>query len=326
MSGLPLFVLAGLVFVLFGALVSAAVVRAFAADIRRWAPRDRHRVITLVAALPLIIGATLMLASSLPAVISLFVPSLDHCTQHDDVHAHLCFVHVPHVHPSAFVAGALVILCAYGLFRAVRAIVRIAHGLRLVRALAASAEPRHDLGASVIETARPVCFAAGVLHPRVLISRGLLDLLDDGERRIVLAHEQAHVARRDAMVLGIVRALTVFHLPSVGRWILDELTIAAEEACDEAAVIVSGDRLAVAAAILRVERMSQDVHSDFAWVAQAFGPGAVERRVASLLGAPCVERTLRAPMASLGVCVACVFAAAPELHHATESILSFVAH
>ena len=58
--------------------------------------------------------------------------------------------------------------------------------------------------------------------PRVLLSRGLFDALSAEERAVILAHERAHVRRRDALVGSVARAVAVFHLPWVGRWLVHE--------------------------------------------------------------------------------------------------------
>jgi beta-lactamase regulating signal transducer with metallopeptidase domain len=203
----------------------------------------------------------------------------------------------------------------------------MARAVRVLHVLAASGQTRSDLGATVLETSQPLCVAAGLLRPRILVSRGLLDSLSTEERAVVLTHERAHVRRRDALFAGLVRMLAALHLPVVARWLVGELDVAAEQACDEEAGELVGDRIAVASAILTVERALQSASAaPLAPIAVAFGRCAVERRVEALLCEPERPRSLRPILAWLGGAAIVVLASAAELHHVTESLLSFIAH
>lgn len=322
-----LFLLAGVVFLALGALSAAVLVRLGGARLARWEPRARHRALALLAALPAISALGLLFAASLPSLIALVAPGLDHCPVHDDGHAHLCFVHLPKVGVHTGLLEGLVFLTSYAVLRAGFAASSVLRALRVVAALARTGERRSDLGITIMETTQPLCFAAGLFRPRVLLSRGLFDALSAEERAVILAHERAHVRRRDALVASVARALAAFHLPWVGRWLVHEIEVAAEQACDEEAARCVADRVSVAAAILAVERATQDAISrELGSVAVAFGARAVERRVEALLGDPPQQQSLRPLVVSFGVAVVGLLALADELHHLTESVLSVIAH
>ncbi len=322
-----LFLLAGFVFLVFGSLVSAVITRFAYGRLLRLEPRARHRAIAMFAAMPAAITLVLFFAASLPAFVALVAPGLDHCLLHDDAHAHLCFVHLPQAAIHTGLLLLLVFLVTYAVFRAAFAASSVLRALRVVAALAKTGEPRSDLGITVVETAQPVCVAAGLLWPRVLLSRGLLKALTAEERAVVLAHERAHVRRHDALVGSVVRALAVVHLPPVGRWLVRELEVAAEQACDEEAARVVGDRVSVAAAILAVERtLQQAATREVASVAVGFGARAVERRVAALLCEPAPPQSLRPLALCLGAALVAMLVGAYDLHHLTESVLSALAH
>lgn len=322
-----LFLLAGVAFLAFGAVVAAVLARLMGAQLSTWEPRARHRAIAMLAALPVASAVGLLFAASLPSLLALVAPALDHCPVHDDGHAHLCFVHLPKVGIHIGLLLSLVFLVSYGALRAVFAAASVLYAVRVVAALAKTGEQRHDLDVTIVETSQPVCFAAGLLRPRVLLSRGLFDALSPEERAVVLAHERAHVRRRDALVGSIVRALAVVHLPWVGRWLVHELEVAAEQACDEEAARLVTDRVSVAATILTVERAAQHAAArELDTVAVAFGARAVERRVEALLGEPMPPRSLRPVAISLGIVLVSVLVLADELHHLTESVLSVIAH
>ena len=92
-------------------------------------------------------------------------------------------------------------------------------------------------------------FTAGWLRPRVYVARALGARLTAPELEAVLAHEAAHVRRRDPLRLSLLRFLsrTLFWLPAVGRL--------AEDVADEAEIRADdhasrGRPLALAAAIV----------------------------------------------------------------------------
>ncbi|TCO59288.1 M56 family metallopeptidase [Actinocrispum wychmicini] len=62
-------------------------------------------------------------------------------------------------------------------------------------ALAGATQCRLSGGGSVwiVPAAEPLAYAGGMLHPRAVVTTGLLNLLDPAERHAVLEHEGAHV-------------------------------------------------------------------------------------------------------------------------------------
>jgi len=101
-------------------------------------------------------------------------------------------------------------------------------------------------------TDRPVGAAVtGVRRPAVVLSRRLLDVLDHEELEAVLAHEIAHIHRRDVLVKWIVRAFaaTFAWLPT--SWAIPPLLDRErEKACDDFAVTLTGKPLALAEALV----------------------------------------------------------------------------
>jgi Zn-dependent protease with chaperone function len=327
LHGIQLFLLAGIAFLGVGSLTSGLLVRACARQLSFWEPRARHRALVLLAALPVIAAMLLLLSASLPSLVSLVAPGLDHCRTHDDGHAHLCFVHLPKVGIDPELMLGLIFLLVFGAARAAFAISSTVRAVRALDALVRTGEERRDLGVTVIETAQPMCLAGGLWRPRVILSRGLLACLGENERAVVLAHERAHVRRRDALVASIARGLAAVHLPGVARWLVRELEIAAEQACDEEAACAVADRVAVASAILSVERAAQHAaHAPYVTATVAFGECAVARRVESLLAEAPPPGSLRGAIMWLGVGAAGLLGLADQLHHVTESILSVVVH
>jgi Zn-dependent protease with chaperone function len=248
LSSLQLFMLAGLGFVAVGSLAAGAVVQLASRPIVALQPHVRHRVLVGLAAAPVVASGLLLFAAALPSVVSLLVPELDHCSTHDDGHAHLCFVHLPRGPLSLPALLVLVFATSHVLARWVLSGAAILRSSRLLRALGATGLPT-DENVTVLETSEAVCLAAGLLRPKVLVSRGLLEQLGEGGRAVVLGHERAHIRRRDALVASLVRLCVPVHVPGIGSWLVREIEIAAEQACDEETGARVGDRTTVAETI-----------------------------------------------------------------------------
>ena len=94
-------------------------------------------------------------------------------------------------------------------------------------------------------------FTSGWISPRVYVAKSLPDLLNADELEAVLAHEIAHVRRRDPLRQFALRSLaaTLFWLPAI-RKLVDDLADEAEIAADDFAA--QRYSLPLAAAILRM--------------------------------------------------------------------------
>jgi Zn-dependent protease with chaperone function len=117
-------------------------------------------------------------------------------------------------------------------------------------------------------------FTTGTRRPVIAVDPRLLDELDDQELEGLLAHELAHIARRDTLlgsIVGMSRDIAFFlpplHLAS--RWLQREQ----EESADELATEYTGRPVALASSILKVWECSRD-HRRLATVCAAV-PGRV---------------------------------------------------
>jgi hypothetical protein len=107
--------------------------------------------------------------------------------------------------------------------------------------------------------------------------------------------------------------------------------MAAEQACDERAAAQTGDRLAVAQAIVSVEKLFGQWSSTGAGLAPPmpvshFTGSNVPGRVQALLAAPRAAPPLRYALPLLAVAVSGLVAFASPLHHMTESLFGFLFH
>jgi hypothetical protein len=124
-------------------------------------------------------------------------------------------------------------------------------------------------------------YSIGGRDPQIVISDGLVALLEPAELQAVLAHELAHVQEHHGTTLRLLAALEAA-LPPIRRTV-STLRLMLERRADEEAVGASPDRRATLLdALLKVA----DVHSQPALAAFAHRSGVVERAEA-LLAEPC---------------------------------------
>jgi TonB family protein len=93
----------------------------------------------------------------------------------------------------------------------------------------------------------------GALRPALLWPAGLSDRLSDDELQTIVAHEAAHVDRRDnlaALTHAVVE--TIFWFNPIVWWIGAQLVNERERACDEAVIVTSADTRSYAEGILKV--------------------------------------------------------------------------
>lgn len=107
----------------------------------------------------------------------------------------------------------------------------------------------------VMEEPALVSYAVGFFHPRVVISSGLLESLDADEIRAVLAHEEAHLAGRDnLLILAAQTVAYTFVLVPGARFAYARFRRALELAADSYARRSVGDPLVLASSLQKFAR------------------------------------------------------------------------
>ena len=172
----------------------------------------------------------------------------------------------------------------------------------------------------VIEGPEPDAFAIPGRPGRIVVTRSLLRRLSPGERRVLLAHERAHLARghhwhRSAVSLAIAANPLLWPLRAA-------VAYATERWADEEAAAEVGDRR-MAARAWRASRCSAAVPPT-AHQQLAAGGMAVPARVSALLADPPRAR----PLLSLAVLAlpALALAAALAVEMRVESIFDVAVH
>lgn len=148
----------------------------------------------------------------------------------------------------AMVAAAAALTVLWCLHRAVR-VVQVRRNIeRELRAVCALCQPHGELAVLVDDTLH--AYAVPGRPGRILVSTGLLRTTDAGDRRIVLAHERAHLGHRHhryRAITDLAAALNPLLIPTrtavaylVERW------------ADEVAAATVGSRRRTARALARV--------------------------------------------------------------------------
>ena len=135
-------------------------------------------------------------------------------------------------------------------------------------------------------------FTAGWFTPRVYIAAELAETLSAEQLTAVLAHERAHVARRDPLRLSALRflACTLFYLPAMRR-LADDVADEAEVAADDIALEgrdATGAAILASAIVDIAVRWGRPSSRDGQWASGALvgfqHADLLERRVRRLLG------------------------------------------
>lgn len=324
-AGSPLVLWLGVAAVLAAALVAAVTALAWPRmhpSILRRAPATRARMLTTLCLAPLGSGVALALACLLPSLCAALWPALDHCTHHADEHLHLCLVHPPAAVLGLIAAVLGATALALVMLRGAPGLVRLVRAHRTLARLHDATAPA-ELGVCSVDTDAAFSFAGGALRPTIYLSRGLRSRLSPPELAAVLAHERAHVCRRDVLRRHAARLGALLHGPDTARALLSALELACEQACDEEAAAALGDRVQVAQAIVAVARLAPRPPPALAVMAAGFTADALTQRVTALLATPTPEPA--ASRRSLVLAAAALVVLAPALHHATETVLSLLA-
>ncbi|MFF4535454.1 M48 family metalloprotease [Streptomyces aureus] len=188
---------------------------------------------------------------------------------------------------------------------AVAALAVVGHRVRrVVRAHLATRRVLHrlceghppDSELVVAASSSPQAFAIPGRPGRILVTAAMLGALEPAERRVLLAHERAHLTHRHA-VLSTAAALAVAANPLLTP-VRDTVAFLLERWADEEAASAVGDRNTTARALARAALVSQRARPG---CALHFSEHAVTRRIAALRTAPPpVMRSVGAAVLALG--------------------------
>jgi hypothetical protein len=308
----------GLLTVWVASLGAAAIARRHA----EWLRRSSTSSAALGLA-PLALGA--VAALSIISPISLVTGC--HCLSHGH-HLHLCFDHLEF---SWLVACALPVACwalwaggrrTLDVVRDIVVTARWARSLGVVGCDAPGVGLASGLGAAAA--------TVGLARPKILMGVSLWDRLDDAERTAVVAHEAAHVARRDPLTLACVQLAACWMPRAAGRTLLGGWRRAAELACDDIAAVEGGDRLALASALVTCGRVQADSVLPGGLMTASGDPDDLDLRVRRLVDdeSPTSRHRgsdlTRATFGLMAFVAIVTLFAGTTAHHAAETVLGWI--
>jgi len=215
-----------------------------------------------------------------------------------------------HVHVPAVLGLAALATVAYGAMSVMRSLSRHRRARR-------GPIPEGDL--FVIQSQTPTAFAVPGRHAHVVVSTGMLDLLDRDEQRAMLAHERAHLRHHHHRLI-IATEVAASLLPPL--WLpARRVRFATERWADQDAAREVGDASIVARAIARAAL----ARSDAIEPELALSGSDVAARIEALTGDRVCSR-VDAALLAVGMLVAMsVIAVAAQVHHVLEFVQSFCA-
>ena len=183
-------------------------------------------------------------------------------------------------------------------------IVRARNVLRSYRRLC------HDRPGTVevADHAQPFAFTLPGRGGHVVLSSGLIDMLDEAEQGVVLAHERAHARHRHDRYL-LTAHLAAALMPPL-RFLAGRLQFSLERWADEIAVAHCGDRRFVARTLGKVALRSITPAG-----AMSFAGLGVPARVAALLSPPMTPLRSSSHAALWVAIMATGLLAALQIHH-----------
>ncbi|MGH2873648.1 MAG: M56 family metallopeptidase, partial [Solirubrobacteraceae bacterium] len=156
---------------------------------------------------------------------------------------------------------------------------------------------------ALVAGAERFSFVHGLLRPRVVLSRGLLDRLSDVELQAVLEHERYHVTNLDPLKSVALRVLAAasFFVPALGE-LHARYAAARELAADRRAIAACGTRSLAGALLHAVHRpaWSENEVAVSLSSGQAVLRGRIEQLETGVAPAVASSVMARASLAALG--------------------------
>jgi Zn-dependent protease with chaperone function len=254
--------------------------------------------------------------------------------------AFAAFIFIPsywQYEPREFVEGFDVSLTALAAAALAVIVAAIARGLSawrsakrrtdaMIRAGRPMALANTSMPAFAVDTNAPMMALVGVLRPRLLITRPVLDALTDEEFNACVAHELGHWRAMDNLKrLAMRGAPDLLFVTSAARALERRWVAASEQIADSAAGHSEHVRCALASALVKVARITPMVSSITEPISALVDGGDITERVRRLLDdAPsaAASRTMRwLPVAIPAAALALAYSPLLRIVHSVTEIL-----
>ncbi len=275
--------------------------------------------------LPLSLGSLLILFSVVFAWLTSARYLYDHCLQ-DQGHPHLCFSHISHNPPGGLIFWGILSLGLVTAFVSGARVYRLTLSTRrLVAGAIFSQSLTDDRGqVSVLPSALPAAFTAGLFAPRSYLTLAAMAKLSQEEMSIVLSHELEHARNKDPLRMLVLRICESW-LPGA-RLILRRWEMRREVECDSASIRSGFRPTRVAKAILKLQEALATFRTQGAVLAySATDICSVEYRVHSLLSGGSEDKSGGHPVlwVTVTILVTLLFGY-DSIHHLLESFVGWL--
>ncbi|MDG0792629.1 M56 family metallopeptidase [Cohnella ginsengisoli] len=156
---------------------------------------------------------------------------------------------------------------------------------------------------TIIRADAPVAMTVGFFRPRIVLSTGLLRMLEPAELAAVVAHERHHLRRRDPLALFALSLgrTALWYVPLLG-WAEDKYKTAIEVLADRHAIASSnGGAKELGSALLKLLRQGGPAKVPAA--SASFADASVNLRIRLLLD-PQYSPSWRPPLAATSLSLA----------------------
>ena len=278
-------VLAILFFASLAALISTVLYRAVGNKLTLLPCQIRSKILTAWLLSPVFIAIVLSFSGVLFSWMESHEAAMEHCTSHNNSMAHLCWFD-PAVHMSDYLwTGGISLMTLMIIFNAYKG-VRLMFKHRHFQTTLHAVSEQQENNVFRIASEHFFVFSSGLLSPQAFISSQLLEQLSTKELEVVLAHEQAHCQRRDVLRRLLLGFAGLFHLPATRQHLLNDLELAHEQICDNAAVQKVANRVLVAETIIKVARQLQILTPKSKIGIASFDGSHIDIRIQQLLEQP----------------------------------------
>lgn len=175
-----------------------------------------------------------------------------------------------------------------------------------------------------IELPEASAFTAGFIHKKCYITSGMLKDMTKDEVTVVLEHEKAHARNNDPLKKWIFSIFTAFFISSIATRLKLHMTLAMEQAADNAVVNDDVTSTFVAMTLIKVARLNAlySPVKDNELVAN-FGADVLEQRIYFLLGTLTLKPVNKSMTVTLIILIltACLLSI-DGVHHLVETVFS----
>jgi hypothetical protein len=159
------------------------------------------------------------LATSVLVTVLLLLPELSGLVVFEHCHKGNCAAHVPAAYDLSFFRLSLIASAATGflvlLILLIQQAFNMSQKLKALNRLANKNELTQSIqNYQIVESDDIFAWCAGLIRPKIFVSRGMLNSVTDEQLELVLAHENCHMQQRDNLRKFAVHCMTLLWLPA----------------------------------------------------------------------------------------------------------------